>query len=174
MELKGVTYSAINITWGDVVTAWYSTGINNIEVYLPLSPKKIKRLKHLQPLLTLLKLPGLPSLIGTLVDYVVKGPSQYSLEHDRCTLWGEVQNAHGDRREATFETPNGYQLTISIATIYIDWLLRQSNIKSGYLTPTQCFPAELFFSMPGVSPLQWKDQQPSTCPDESTTTAAIE
>ena len=39
--------NAMTIPWGDVSTAWYSTGIPNIEVYVPASPRLVRRLRRL-------------------------------------------------------------------------------------------------------------------------------
>src|SRR5690554_2630911 len=38
---------AMTIPWGDVSTAFYTTGVPNIEVYVPASPKLVKSLKRL-------------------------------------------------------------------------------------------------------------------------------
>ena len=38
---------AMTIPWGDVSTAWYTTGIPDIEVYVPSSAKLIKRLRQM-------------------------------------------------------------------------------------------------------------------------------
>ena len=47
---------ATTIPWGDVSTAHYTTGIPNIEVFVPLPAKQIaalRRLKYVSPLLRL-------------------------------------------------------------------------------------------------------------------------
>ncbi|HRP87435.1 MAG TPA: saccharopine dehydrogenase NADP-binding domain-containing protein, partial [Gammaproteobacteria bacterium] len=38
---------AMTIPWGDVSTAWHTTGIQDIEVYIPASPKLVARLKRM-------------------------------------------------------------------------------------------------------------------------------
>src|SRR5699024_4540246 len=37
---------AMTIPWGDVSTAWHSTGIANIEVFIPGSPRMIKNARR--------------------------------------------------------------------------------------------------------------------------------
>lgn len=37
--------NATTIPWGDIATAYYTTGIPNIEVYIPMSPGKVKQMK---------------------------------------------------------------------------------------------------------------------------------
>jgi short subunit dehydrogenase-like uncharacterized protein len=48
--------SAMSVPWGDVATAFYTTGIANIEVFVPASPKVIFGAKMLNSLRPLLKL----------------------------------------------------------------------------------------------------------------------
>src|SRR5205085_12232672 len=46
--------TAMSIPWGDVSTAFHTTGISNIRVYLATPPKSIRRAKRFAPLLPLL------------------------------------------------------------------------------------------------------------------------
>jgi len=39
--------NAVTIPWGDVSTAYHSTGIPNIEVFIPMSPKAVKNMRKM-------------------------------------------------------------------------------------------------------------------------------
>lgn len=143
------------ISWGDVATAWYSTGIPNIEVYIPIPAERQKWFKIFSKLGRLLRGSWIQTLLSRLVDHKVKGPSDLQLQQDKVTLWGEVENANKERLSARFQVPNGYQLTIHTAITYTEWILTQAHPPKGYRTPTQAFPGALFWSIPGVENLLW-------------------
>jgi short subunit dehydrogenase-like uncharacterized protein len=146
---------AMAISWGDIATAWYSTGIPNIEVYMPIPVERQKGFKILSKLAPLLKGSWAQSILSRLIDYKVKGPSDLQLQQDKVTLWGEVENANKKRISARFQVPNGYQLTIHAALAYTEWLLTQDQPPKGYQTPTQAFPAAIFWNISGVENLLW-------------------
>lgn len=63
--------SAVTIPWGDVSTAYYTTGIPNIEVYIPMSSRQIAVLRRLNRIAPLLRL----GVAGRLLGY--SGPGGY-------------------------------------------------------------------------------------------------
>jgi short subunit dehydrogenase-like uncharacterized protein len=58
------TKLAVSIPWGDVATAYFTTGIANIEVYVPASPRSIARMRRLDRLRPLLRLPLVSAVAG--------------------------------------------------------------------------------------------------------------
>jgi short subunit dehydrogenase-like uncharacterized protein len=55
--------TAVTIPWGDVYTAYVSTGIPNIEVYMSVPPATVARLRRLRWALPLLRLPAVQSFL---------------------------------------------------------------------------------------------------------------
>jgi short subunit dehydrogenase-like uncharacterized protein len=106
----GLRY-AMTIPWGDVSSAYYSTGIPNIRVYIASSPRRVKRLRRLRWLAPLLKFNWAQQIVEQRIDARVKGPTAEQRRRQRVSLWGEVTSADDRRASATMTTPNGYELT---------------------------------------------------------------
>ncbi|MFN3581431.1 MAG: saccharopine dehydrogenase family protein, partial [Pseudomonas sp.] len=68
------TKHAVTIPWGDVATAWFSTGIDNIEVFIPMAPSAATRLRRLDKMRPILGLAPVQALLKHLVGKKVKGP----------------------------------------------------------------------------------------------------
>jgi short subunit dehydrogenase-like uncharacterized protein len=142
--------SAITIPWGDVYTAWVSTGVGNIEVYMSVPPttaKNLRRMRFLQPLLgTAL----VQNFLKRRIEKSVQGPSYSRRDKTASQLWGEVHSADGRRLSATMSTPNGYDLTVTAALGIVEHLLR-SDVEGGYYTPSLLMGAAYAATLPGVA-----------------------
>ncbi|MFO7694268.1 MAG: saccharopine dehydrogenase NADP-binding domain-containing protein, partial [Vicinamibacterales bacterium] len=67
---------AMTIPWGDVSTAGHSTGIPDIEVYIPASPKLVARLSRMNWIRPLLGLGPVQSWLKNRVGRTVRGPGE--------------------------------------------------------------------------------------------------
>src|SRR5262249_7904914 len=85
--------SAVAIPWGDVSTAFYTTGIPNIEVYIPSSPRAIRRMRRLDRWRALLGLAPVQSFLKRRVERGASGPDAEQRERTPVLLWGEGRNA---------------------------------------------------------------------------------
>ncbi|MGH8353824.1 MAG: saccharopine dehydrogenase family protein, partial [Pseudomonas sp.] len=81
--------SAVTIPWGDVATAYYSTGIPNIEVYLPAPPALAVAMRLLEPLRPLFALPIVQAWLKRLAARRIQGPDEATRARQRSWLWGE-------------------------------------------------------------------------------------
>lgn len=140
--------SAVSIPWGDVATAYYSTGIDNIEVYLSAPPALAIGMRLFDPLRPLLGLDGVQHWLKRLVDQRVSGPDQATREQQRTWLWGEVRNAAGEMRTAHLETANGYEVTVHGALLAVRHLLAYSG-PGGYFTPSRLLGDRCVEQLPG-------------------------
>jgi short subunit dehydrogenase-like uncharacterized protein len=144
------TRSAVTIPWGDVFTAWVTTGIPNIEVYLSMSPAAVRRLRWLAYLQPLLRLGMVQRWMRRRVDRSVSGPDEARRRDSGVEVWGEVVSADGRREEGTLSGPNGYDLTVTASLGIIDRLSRDS-VEGGYYTPALLMGADYAAGLPGVS-----------------------
>jgi short subunit dehydrogenase-like uncharacterized protein len=142
---------AVAIPWGDVATAYFTTGIANIEVYVPTSPRSIARLRRLDRMRPLLRLSPLRALVGRMAARNNPGPSQKQRDSDKTLVWGEVRNANGDTRTARLTTSNGYRLTVDGVLMAVRTLLARPAGAGGYFTPTQLLGARCVERLPGCS-----------------------
>ena len=140
---------AVTIPWGDVYTAYVSTGVPDIEVYMAMPPAMIANMRYLRWFQPLLGLGPVQSCMKMLVDRRVKGPGDDTRENSRSELWGEVTSADGRSVSATMTTPNGYDLTVTGALGIVRHLL-ENDVEGGYYTPSLLMGADYASSLPGV------------------------
>src|SRR2546423_6243627 len=101
----------MSIPWGDIATAYTSTGIPNIETFTSVSPA-VYRILKLQPLFNwLLRTNFIRKQIMKKIDQRPAGPRDEEREKSRSLIWGEVTNAGGKTARAWLNAPNGYTLT---------------------------------------------------------------
>jgi len=140
---------AMTIPWGDVATAYHSTGIPNIRVYSGTPPAQIRRLKRLAPLLPLAGWGPLKRFALRWAEKRDPGPSEQVRETARVHLWGEARNAAGQTVTATLETPEGYRFTAASAVASVERVL-QGTVPAGAWTASRAFGADFVASIPGV------------------------
>jgi short subunit dehydrogenase-like uncharacterized protein len=141
---------AMTIPWGDVATAYHSTGIPNIEVYSGLPRRQIKLLRWSRALIPLLRVWPVSSVVKRRIDRRSNGPSEKERGEQPASLWGRVQNAAGRSVEGTLQTPNGYALTVLTALAAVERVL-ESSPPPGFHTPSRAFGDDFILSFPGVS-----------------------
>lgn len=144
---------AMTIPWGDISTAYATTGIPNIEVYIPGSPRMVARARRANRLKWLLHVGVVQNLLKRYVERRVKGPSAAQRDAQPTFVWGEVTNANGDKRTARIRTANGYSLTTNGALAVVEHLLA-TTVAGGAYTPAQLMGAELVTRLPGSTPIQ--------------------
>jgi len=147
----GKTRSAMTIPWGDVYTAFVSTGIPNVETYMVVPPKTIERMRWMRRLQPLLKLGFVQKLMQQRVQRSTPGPSEQRRRDSACHIWGEVRNAAGEQAKLELVTPNGYDLTVTASLGIAEHLLQLSSAPGGgYFTPSQLMGSDYVLKLPGV------------------------
>ncbi|HEX6241222.1 MAG TPA: saccharopine dehydrogenase NADP-binding domain-containing protein [Polyangiales bacterium] len=140
------------IPWGDVATAYYTTDIPNIEVYVPVS----WGVAQLSKVSTLVRFVTASSLVQAALRMPVQlgtpGPDAATLESGSTRVWGEVVNPSGQRKTARLTTANGYALTISASLAIVEKLLGGAP-AGGYYTPSRLMGADFVSSLPGSGPI---------------------
>jgi short subunit dehydrogenase-like uncharacterized protein len=140
--------TGVTIPWGDVATAYYSTGIPNIEVYTILPPSNLKMLKMSRYLGWLLA-------SGPVQKYLQKqipagGPNEEERAKGRTFLWGEASDNDGNRIEARQQGPEGYTLT-ALAALNVAAKILNGNFQPGFRTPAKAYGADLILEIDGVT-----------------------
>lgn len=146
---------AMTIAWGDVSTAYHTTGVRNIEVCIPASRKTFRRVRRLQRMRWLMARPLVQNWLKRRIEKRIKGPSKEVRSQNRTVVWGQARNPAGKVRTARFQTPNGYEVTIEAPLAIVSAVLEGRVTKRGSLTPTQLMGAEFVWHLPGVSSLEW-------------------
>jgi short subunit dehydrogenase-like uncharacterized protein len=141
---------ASTIPWGDVSTAFYSTGIPNIEVYTVFSPAVRRLLAASQYLRPLLESYPAQRLIKRLIRRLPPGPSDAERARGLSLLWGEVADDRGARCVSRLRTPEAYTLTALTALAIAEKALA-GQAPAGFQTPARAYGAGLILEMPGVT-----------------------
>jgi short subunit dehydrogenase-like uncharacterized protein len=144
---------AMTIPWGDVASAYYSTGIPNIEVYTAVPPKQVARLRRIRFLLPLLSFGPFQWFARRRIAKTVHGPSDDDRQTTGSSIWGRVSDDHGNSVSATMETLSGYELTALTAEAALERTLARS-VPRGFSTASQAFGKEFILGFPGTD-VEW-------------------
>jgi short subunit dehydrogenase-like uncharacterized protein len=144
------TKTTMCIPWGDISTAWRSTGIPNIEVYTGVPASTIMGAKLIRPLEWLLRNASVKNFLRKKIDAKPSGPSEEKRSSGKSYLWGCVKNKAGVSVEARLQTLSGYSLTAETSLLIVQKMLRE-NPRPGYFTPAQYFGEGLIFEIEGTT-----------------------
>jgi short subunit dehydrogenase-like uncharacterized protein len=140
----------VPISWGDVATAFHSTGVGDITVYF-----RLTKLFRSADILGKLFGPALQSRIGqrglaAIVRSLPEGPSQAERSGHRSMIWAEAIDGSGRSSRASLSTPDPYDFTANSA---LEVASRISSLPAalGLVTPSQAFGADFVLSLPGCS-----------------------
>ncbi len=148
IDFGEVTKTGVTIPWGDVSTAFYSTGIPNIEVFTIVPPSNLKMMKMSRYLGWLLAMGPVQSYLQKKIP--AGGPSDAEREKGRTLLWGEASDADGNKVESRLQGPEGYTLT-AIAALNIAEKILAGNFTPGYQTPAKAYGSDLILEIAGTS-----------------------
>lgn len=141
---------AVTIPWGDVFTAFISTGVPDIEVYMSAPPSAIMRMKRLRMVKPLLSMQWVQNMMKRRVERSVTGPEVGERQNTEMQLWGEARSADGRSVSATMTTPDGYDVTVSASLGIVEYLLKK-DVEGGFYTPSLLMGADYATQLPGVS-----------------------
>jgi short subunit dehydrogenase-like uncharacterized protein len=145
--------TAMTIPWGDVATAFHTTGIPNIECYIACPAKLARGTRRLNWIRPLLRQHWLQALLKRRIERKVSGPDEAVRASLRTAVWGEARNPTGEVVVARIETANGYSLTVDSALAVTLRLLGEATVAGGYYTPARLCGSELVEQLPGSGKL---------------------
>lgn len=140
----------VQVNWGDVATAFHSTGIPNIEVQFEASPaiRAIARTPWFVK--SFLGLGFMQSLLKAQVDRMREGPSEAARRAGSAVLVGVARNDKGETVRSRMTTPEGYSLT-AITAVDIARRVAAGEVVLGFQTPGRVFGADYVLGLDGVS-----------------------
>ena len=148
-ERDGRTRTAMTIPWGDLYTAWVTTGIPDIETYLVAPRRAIRNARVINPVRNFLEFAPLRGFLQKRIGKQVQGPDAETRARTHAWVWGEVQNPSGEQRRMLIRTPNGYDLTVTGALGIVARLL-EGPAAGGYHTPAGLMGPGYVLTLPGV------------------------
>ena len=135
------------IPWGDVSTAYYSTGIPNITVYTSV-PRAMSTMTRLSaPFMGVTALPAVQNFLKNQIEKRVKGLDEKLRRTGRVHLWGQVKNDAGKVVTGTLDCPEGYRFTVLSAMASVERVLA-GEVPGGAWTPSAAFGADFVTRLP--------------------------
>jgi short subunit dehydrogenase-like uncharacterized protein len=146
---------AMGIPWGDVSTAYYTTGIPNVEVFTATTPRALQRARRANWLRPLLRRRLVRELLKRSIERRVKPPDETQRDNNPCFIWGQVKNAAGHSKTARLRTANAYSLTVASSLGVLSYVLAHPHAR-GFATPSALVGADYVVTLPGSSPIRFE------------------
>jgi short subunit dehydrogenase-like uncharacterized protein len=140
---------ATTIPWGDVSTAFHSTGIPNIEVYAAIPNATRLMLKMARHFSGLLATKPAQRFLKKRIKAQPAGPSDEERARGKSFVWGEVTDESGQTKTSRLKGPEGYTLTAMTALTIVEKVLA-GEAPIGFQTPSRAYGADLILEAEGV------------------------
>jgi len=124
------------VPWGDLSTAYRSTGIPNITTYLAFKPGAVRLARYFGRMaVSLMKMPGLRRWLQSRQGAGGQGPGLEAMQSGGAQVYARAVNSDGKVAQAWLETMDAYQLTAISAVSCLEEVLE--NPRSGAFSPAQ-------------------------------------
>jgi short subunit dehydrogenase-like uncharacterized protein len=141
--------TAVTIPWGDVATAYYSTGIPNIEVFVGMPETQIGKMKIPGFMRWFLGLPPVQTVMKAQIARWVKGPTAEQRARDEVYVYGEAWDEAGHKVAMRLRTREAYTLTAESA-VTATLKVMEGRLAPGVYTPSMAFGADYVMELEGT------------------------
>jgi short subunit dehydrogenase-like uncharacterized protein len=145
---RGYT-KVVSVGWGDVSTAYYSTGIPNIETYFAFPKTTISALRAMRVIGPLLYNRVAKGILKSLINMFLQGPKEERRRSASVIFVGEVLAPKGERAISKLITPEGYTCTALTAVEIMKRILKE-DLKTGFQTPSLAYGSNFIMQFDGV------------------------
>jgi short subunit dehydrogenase-like uncharacterized protein len=140
----------VSVGWGDVCTAYYSTGIPNVETYFAFPNTVINFLYGMRVFGPLLYNRVAKNLFKLLINiFLPPGPNEGKRNKKFATMIGEGTDEQGKRIISKLKTPEGYNCT-ALTTVEIMKRVLDNDYKIGFQTPSLAYGADFILQFENV------------------------
>jgi short subunit dehydrogenase-like uncharacterized protein len=139
---------AVAIPWGDLATAFRTTGIPTIEVYVPMPRAAAFALRLADLARGALGAAAVQNWLKAAIAKRVRGPRAAARERSPTFVWGEATAADGRTAVARLRTANVYDVTVAGVLMAVDHLLDHAG-PGGTCTPAQLMGSLCVERLPG-------------------------
>jgi short subunit dehydrogenase-like uncharacterized protein len=148
IDFGGGPTLATRLTWGDLVMAYHSTGIPNIEDYVVLPAITRRLLAAMDYLGPLFQIPA----VRKLLNYGVQpGPTAEQRAQTVTHVWGEVQDGQGRRATARLHGPEAGVIWTARAALATVQKVLAGEVAIGFQTPARAYGADFVLQSEGVT-----------------------
>jgi short subunit dehydrogenase-like uncharacterized protein len=139
-----------NISWGDIATAYYTTGIPSIETYHETTPLLQTILLACRSAGWLLRTAPWQAVLKAQADLLPEDPSGGADVATRMVIVAEARDANNRCVSARLRTPEAYTFTGTTGAAIAQRALR-GDLEVGFQTPARVYGADFVLSFAGVS-----------------------
>jgi short subunit dehydrogenase-like uncharacterized protein len=139
-----------NISWGDLATAYYTTGIPNIETYHETTPLLQGILFACRTFGWLLQTAPWQALLKAQTDLLPDDPGIGAEVGATMTIVAEAQDGGNRRAVARLRTPEAYAFTGTTASAIAENVLR-GDVEAGFQTPARVYGPDYVLRFDGVT-----------------------
>jgi short subunit dehydrogenase-like uncharacterized protein len=140
----------ISVGWGDVSTAYHSTGIPNIEAYMSFPQAMINLMYDMRTIGPLLYNRVAKTILKALMNLYPPGPTEARRMKAFATMIGEVTDDQGKRAVSKLRTREGYTFTAQV-TVEIMKRILNNDYKIGFATPSLAYGPDFVMQFEGVT-----------------------
>jgi short subunit dehydrogenase-like uncharacterized protein len=137
------------ITWGDVVSAFHTTGIPNIDVFFEETVPLVNMLTAGRTFGPLLQTPLAQAWLRAHVDLFPDGPTRTERAVHGCVIVAEARGTDGEMVVSRLKTPEAYSFSATTAAA-LAALAVDGDIEPGFQTPARVYGADFVMQFAGV------------------------
>lgn len=145
----GKPRTCIAIPWGDVSTAFHSTGIPDITTYAAVATRVARLIRAGRWFGPVLRSPPVQAMLRRAISRRITGPTATQRAQGHSCAWGEVSDASGRRAQARWTGPEAYAFTADAALHAVNAVLA-GKAPIGFQTPARAFGADFALAMAGT------------------------
>jgi len=133
--------SAAPVPWGDLATAFQTTGIPNITTYKVFPKNAIHVMRWTAPVIQkVLGVKPVRRILQNWVGKMIHGPDKETRQTERSYVWVRAADKAGREAQAWLETVEAYQFTVVAGVRCVERVLEHRPV--GALTPALAFGAD--------------------------------
>lgn len=151
----GGVWPVVPLTWGDLSTAWRTTGIPDLACYLAVSRTRARLLPWVLPLLRpIFRLEAARNWVHRRISAGPDGPDAVARARGRTMAWGRVEGDETDQwAELVLELPEAYRFTAAAGIRALEAVCEETaagRLAPGTHTPAGALGPSWALGLPGV------------------------
>ena len=136
------------VPWGDVVTTFYTTGIGDVEVHVPVSRTALRAMRASRRFVPVANLPPVKAAMKSMAGLLASGPDETQRRDGQVRIRGRVEEEEGSAA-ARMTTSEPYAFTARSA-LAVTERVAAGEAPAGFRTPAGAFGPDLATGIEGV------------------------
>jgi short subunit dehydrogenase-like uncharacterized protein len=141
--------ASLAVSWADVISAYYSTGVPDIDVYFEATPAVRAALITSRHLGWWMSYPPIQRYLKTWTRFLPEGPGEEERAITTAVVVAEAEDEEGRCVTARLRTPEVYTFT-AMTAVAIARRVLGGDCQAGYETPSRIYGSDFVLSFPGV------------------------